>query len=659
MPTVTHTLTVLSTALATELNSIYDPSAGDPSVGAGPLRSAFEAFGAETSRQGIPLEDATASALEVLQNVLSHIGGDGNDGATMIAAGIALSALSRAHLRMEHPAHDVAAELAVPLQVARLRALHGINRAATEHLKLSDMVETTVRAVADATGADACAVFLFDQPTSSLSLRAAVGLNAASVGSLTIRLGEGITGLAALEECPIVVADIHKHPKFMMSSSLGEEPYCSQASVPMLGSGPTRLVGVLNILTTERRNFLTDEIEFLETVASELAISIENARLYSLTDARLRRKITEMGTLQRVSGLVASSLDLSDVLRMITEAAVELINAEAAAIFRMPADPLDADTEPAPTVDFRAGEALQIVNETRRNQLIRRVIEASSAQAQDIEYVDGKRILFCLPLRSARETLGALCLRLRPGAELTEEELGLLQAFSDTASIAIENAQLYEEARRGLERTSTLLQEMHHRVRNNLQTVAALLSLQIRQDPEAPWAVYLKEAVGRVQAIAAVHDLLSDEDRLGGATVDAIARMVAEEAHSTQIPPTLRVTFVIPPSDIMVSSRQATVLAIIVNELVSNAVSHGFSGRATGTLSITSERIGSLVRIHVSNDGKDVPEGFDPTKATGLGMRIVHRLAMSDLKGDFQIGSGGIGTVATLTFPFDQQWDKP
>ena len=244
------------------------------------------------------------------------------------------------------------------------------------------------------------------------------------------------------------------------------------------------------------------------------------------------------------------------------------------------------------------------------------------------------------PLRSARENLGALCLRLPPGTELTEDELGLLQAFSDSASLAIENAKLYQDARHSLETASTLLQEMHHRVRNNLQTVAALLSIQLRQLNDEPAAVHLREAVSRIQAIAAVHDLLSDERRLGGATIDAIARLVAEGAHSTLIPPGLHVQFDIPKSDIEVPSKQATVLALLTNELVSNAVSHGFRGRSRGRVTICARRDGNLATLEVSNDGRRVPEGFNPSESRGLGMRIVQRLVSSDLRGEFMIGCG-------------------
>jgi two-component sensor histidine kinase len=281
-------------------------------------------------------------------------------------------------------------------------------------------------------------------------------------------------------------------------------------------------------------------------------------------------------------------------------------------------------------------------------------MRTGAASAVDMDYVDGSGRLFCLPLRSAREPFGALCLRMAPGAELPEDELGLLQAFSDAATVAIENATLYQDARRGLEVASALLQEMHHRVRNNLQTVAALLSIQLRHNEGAPWASHLREAISRVQAIAAVHDLLSDEQRLGGTTVDVIARHAADEAYGTLTPPGLTVTFDVPASDVRVPSKQATILALLINELVANAVKHGFSGRNRGTISIRAHQEQGEAIIEIWNDGESIPEDFDPSGGHGLGMRIIQRLVSADLHGSFSIGPSDGGSIAILRFPIAQ-----
>ncbi|HEY7029705.1 MAG TPA: GAF domain-containing protein, partial [Thermomicrobiales bacterium] len=537
-----------------ELGRAYERTTSRLLAGSEPLRDACKRYGQKAVKSGISLEEALAGAIGALQRLFDRVGGHSSDPATVIAAGIGLAAVARAYQRLDDGGTDERLD-EMPAQVERLSALHRINRTATANLKLSEMLETTVRVVADTTRSDACAVFLYDPATDSLALRAAVGLNPASVGALTIRPGSGITGRAAAEGRPVIAPDARRHEDFVSSAAFGDGVYTSQASVPLLYHGANRLVGVLNILSVARRTFDDDDVAFLQTVAGELAISIENARLYSRTDARLRRKVAELGTLQRVSRTVASSLDLTHVLRSIAEAAVELINAEAAAIFRLPRPGDVVPDGRGPTIEYRVGPSRQVVDVDGRNGFVLDVIESGAAQATEMEYTDGTGRLFCLPLRSARGNLGALCIRMAPGTELIEDELGLLQAFTDSASIAIENAELYQDARHGLETASTLLQEMHHRVRNNLQTVAALLSIQLRQLNDEPAADHLREAVSRIQAIAAVHDLLSDERRLGGATIDAIARLVAEEAHSTLIPPGLQVTFEIPKSDIEVPSK--------------------------------------------------------------------------------------------------------
>ncbi|MDQ3694199.1 MAG: GAF domain-containing protein [Chloroflexota bacterium] len=614
------------------------------------MRAAYTSFGLAAGRGMLPLEDTMAAATETLQHFFETRGASITDGSIMLAAGIALAATSRAYHGAMAEASSEQAAGATPLPW--LEALHNINQAATANLELTTRLETTVRVVAETTGADACSVALYDEATDSLALLAAVGLNPAAIGAVVFRPGIGITGVAAAERTVMAVTDARSHPAYLALPSTGEDLYASQLAVPMLirdGANGGRLVGVLNIHTIDRRAFAEEEIAFLQTVANELAISIENARLYSRTDARLRRKIAELGTLQRVSHSLASTLDLGDVLRLIAEKAMELFNAESAAIFRFPHR--GNRRQQAPTIAFRVGDSRQLVEELSRDEVIRQVLRTGSPRSVEVDDVTGASRLFCLPLRSARETLGALCLRLPHNVELTEDELGLLQAFSDSATLAIENARLYQEARYGLETASALLQEMHHRVRNNLQTVAALLSVQLRQAEEAPWAVHLREAISRVQAIASVHDLLSDERRLAGTTIDVIARHVANEAMRTLIPPGLTVDFQIAKSDITVPSKQATVLALLINELISNAVSHGFENRSKGTVTISSTMEDGSVSIRVENDGERLPAEFDSEQSPGLGMRIIHRLAASDLRGSFVIRSSATATTATLSFP--------
>src|SRR5690606_6769713 len=184
-------------------------------------------------------------------------------------------------------------------------------------------------------------------------------------------------------------------------------------------------------------------------------------------------------------------------------------------------------------------------------------------------------------------------------------------AFSDSAAIAIENAELYEEALRGFTRASTLLQEMHHRVRNNLQMVAALLSMQARHAADEGWTQPLQEAVSRIRSIAAIHDLLSSGN-LRETTVERIAKHVVDEAIINVVPPGTQVNFVIEPSPVHVPSRQATVLALLINEFLANAVVHGVGRRERGEVTIAVRCEGDEAVLEVCDDGVGLPAGFDP-----------------------------------------------
>ncbi|HVL24639.1 MAG TPA: GAF domain-containing protein [Thermomicrobiales bacterium] len=644
----------LAERLEADLVVAYDPGTVTPGTGGQNLVEAFTTFGAAAGKAGISLEDTLSASTGALQDLFERFGGTGgSDPSTFRAAGIALAAAARAHGARATP--DVpgrpTGEPHPPTQMARLSALHQINRAATANLQLLEMLDTTARVVAETTNSDACAVFLYDEATGLLALRAAVGLSPASVGAVTLRMGSGITGRAALEGKLIAATDAHSHESFLAHPGIGDEIYTSQVSVPILLQGQNRLVGVLNINSIKRREFDRDELEFLQTVAGELAISIENARQYSSTDERLRQKVAELGTLQRVTRMLASTLDLESVLRLITEHAVELVHADAAAIFRSAPKRAAYDDGVEPIIEYRIGTVRDLTNVQDRNRVVAEVLRTGSARTEHLTYTDGIATLFCLPLRSARETVGALCFRLRANTELSEDTLGLLQAFSDSAAMAIDNAQLYQDAMHSLQTQSALVQEMHHRVRNNLQTVAALLSLQLRTAQDAPWATEVREAISRIQSIAAVHDLLSDERRLAGTTVDAIARLVAEDAHSTLIPPGVDVRFDIRPTDLMVPSRQATIMSLLINELTANAISHGFRERKHGYIRIRAWEESGMANVEVFNDGHKVPEGLNPAASEGLGMKITQRLVTSDLKGTFTIGSDGDGTTALIRFP--------
>ncbi|WP_460801743.1 histidine kinase N-terminal domain-containing protein [Nocardioides pacificus] len=184
------------------------------------------------------------------------------------------------------------------------------------------------------------------------------------------------------------------------------------------------------------------------------------------------------------------------------------------------------------------------------------------------------------------------------------------------------------------------IREIHHRVKNNLQTVAALLRLQARriEAPEAKSA--LEEAVRRVGSIAIVHETLShavSEEVDFDEIADRLGRMVTEvSAAGDQVRVRREGTFAALPSE------QATALAMVLTEVLQNAVEHGYGAAddetATGEILVTVRRLVGRLHVTVDDDGAGLPEGFDLDQSTNLGLSIVRTLVESELGGMLEIG---------------------
>ena len=195
------------------------------------------------------------------------------------------------------------------------------------------------------------------------------------------------------------------------------------------------------------------------------------------------------------------------------------------------------------------------------------------------------------------------------------------------------------------------IREIHHRVKNNLQTVAALLRMQSRRMQSEEGKLGLEQAMRRVATIALVHDTLSQgltQNVAFDEMIDRQFRLAAEVASPGQVVRTERKgSFGDLPSEL------ATPLSLVINELVANAVEHGL-GERNGTVALGVERstdhAGSArLRVTVSDDGVGLPGG---PPAGGLGLQIVRTLVNSELCGDiaWEARAGG-GTRVVLDLP--------
>jgi two-component sensor histidine kinase len=232
----------------------------------------------------------------------------------------------------------------------------------------------------------------------------------------------------------------------------------------------------------------------------------------------------------------------------------------------------------------------------------------------------GATVLFrAIPLRPRAEALGALIL-MQDITELRRRDRALL---SKDATI----------------------REIHHRVKNNLQTVAALLRLQARRvvQPEARTA--LEESMRRVTSIALVHEALSvsiEEEVAFDEVVDRLFGMLSDVNGSAD-----RVVLRRAGSFGEISAETATALVLVLTELVQNAVEHGFETGRGGTVEVDAERASGQLTVTVLDDGVGLPPGLDPDATDRLGLQIVRTLVGAELGGSLDLHTRTDGTTGT------------
>lgn len=236
----------------------------------------------------------------------------------------------------------------------------------------------------------------------------------------------------------------------------------------------------------------------------------------------------------------------------------------------------------------------------------------------------------------------------------------------DGVMLVIHDATEERRKEQELKIKATMIQEVHHRVKNNLQTIAALLRLQSRRTGSEQVIEMLQQTINRILSVAVVHEFLShDEDSV--INVKDVCQRILDEVTQAVLDPEKRIRFVLNGGNIYLPAQQATACALIVNELLQNAVEHGFSNRWTGTVAINLEDDGSALKLEIVDDGQGLPPGFSVSKGANLGLQIVDTLVREDLRGEFELVSGvsdnsGLvksgGARATVIIPRTQRSQK-
>lgn len=545
------------------------------------------------------------------------------------------------------PTPDAAEQLA--RKAAEISALREISRAISAPSDLDTTLGLITRKTAEVMRMDSCSIYLLDAQGEYLVLKATTGLAAEAVGLGRLRLGEGLTGWAAQTGQPAASANAPADPRFKYVPGTGENRFRSLLAVPLATAGKT--VGAINVQTRDRHEYTEDQIELLSIIADMASGALEKARLHD----SMRRQIMELSTLAEVSETLTSPLYLEQILRLLVEMAARVFEAPLCTVMLLDGTELvlaathpEREHQQRPRQTLRAGQGIPGLA-AESGQPVASSDLATDQRFHAYELPAGPftphvRSALAVPLRVRDRTLGVVSCYTDRQHEFTQTEVNLLQTLANQTALAIENA--------GLVVKSAMVREMHHRVKNNLQMIAMLLRLQIREGREVSGREVLTETINRILSIAAVHEILAAEG-LRQVAVRAMLERVVQTVTQTMAPPGFALDARIEGDDFSLPSQQATSLALVVNELLQNAMEHAFPGRPAGRVVITLSEGRDAIRVEVRDDGVGLPEGFSPGRSADLGLQIVRTLVQEDLKGQFSLTTAH-GARAVITMPRPQ-----
>ncbi|NJN99438.1 MAG: GAF domain-containing protein [Anaerolineales bacterium] len=388
----------------------------------------------------------------------------------------------------------------------QLSLINEVSRAATSILNLDVMLRTVVQAIRRSFGFYNVSIHLYSPATHLVELRARDTLDrfslTAPIPPVTHKLRQGLIGWSAATNKTIVANDITQDPRYIANKSNKEVR--AELCVPIrLG---TKTIGVLDIQSTQLEAFDKYHVSALETLADQLAIAIENARLYDEINQRLK----ELQSLNDIGQAITSTLDLQKTLTLITDHTTQLMNVAAASVVLRDDDAGEVwfaaasgeGSEAVIGLHMALGQGLAGWVADKGEPVIVPDVYADKRFFPDMDKSSGftTQSILCVPLQTKGHTIGAIEVMNKKSGEFNKEDLALLQALAAPAAAAIENAQLYEEQGWAIKRLAETQRQLvqsaklagvgelaagiAHEINNPLTTIIGLTSLLL--DTTAP-----------------------------------------------------------------------------------------------------------------------------------------------------------------------------
>ena len=373
---------------------------------------------------------------------------------------------------------SVARQTAIAIESARLyletqrraremSALVEVGRDISSSLQARTVLESIATHAKDLLNGNLSALFLPEQDGQIFRAIAAVGEQAEELRNDIVTLGEGLLGSIARTKVGEIVNDTNSDPRTLQITGTQESPDEHLLAVPLLAND--ELKGLMAVWRTGKgKEFIDAELEFLNSLARQAVIAVQNAQLFAEVNETLEQQTATSGILRVIA---ESPADIQPVLEAVAQNAARLCEASDVQIYRVDGDQLHQVTHHGPFPALRDGEALPLTAGliTGRAILEHRTIHIEDIQQlSETEYPDsialqkrlGHRTVLVSPLLREGNAIGAIVLRRNEVRPFSQKQGALLGTFADQAAIAIENVRLFTETQRLLTETKERAAEL-------------------------------------------------------------------------------------------------------------------------------------------------------------------------------------------------------
>ena len=330
-------------------------------------------------------------------------------------------------------------------KIQELSVVNQVSAAVSSTLELDELLDIALEQSLLAVEADTGSLMLVNEETNRLEIAASRGLDPVLVRKTSQAVGTSVAGWVVEHGESVLVTNAHTDPRFRMP--FYRDSITSAASIPLRSKG--EVIGVLNVNTTDPdRRFDERDLELLETVANELAVAIENARLY----ARVNRRTRQLDSLLEISKTVTSTLNLDELLRRLADEIVKLFALDACALMLL--DDLSGRLRLGYGTGLKtrrryayydlASPLAAQVGRTGRKLIISN-IQTSKRFATDLSEREGFVSAICLPLKNVGKLVGAAVGFTRDTRTFVKSQHEIMRPLGELAGVAIRNARVYRQ----------------------------------------------------------------------------------------------------------------------------------------------------------------------------------------------------------------------